>query len=72
MKTLNLLLKYKLAGDSRIHVKGATRIKVDGRGGLMLYDVNTGAAETINLSQLRSFSIQPFSGGKQATSFAAA
>lgn len=58
MKNLTLLLKFKLAGDSRLHVKPATRIKIDGRGSLMLYDVRTDMAETLDLSQLQSFIIE--------------
>ena len=54
----NLLLQFEVAGDNQLHVKGATRIKVDGRGGLVLYDGRTGAAETIDLSQLQSFRIR--------------
>jgi hypothetical protein len=68
MKNLNLLLKFKLAGESRLHVRGATRIKIDGRGGLTLYDLGSGVAETIDLSQLRSFSIQTLIGDKSASS----
>jgi hypothetical protein len=53
----NLVLRFKLAGDSRVHVKGAARIRVDGRGGLMLYN-GRGTAEEIDLRRLQSFSIQ--------------
>lgn len=59
MENLNLVLKFKLAGDGQLQVKGAARIKVDGKGGLMLYDPQGGAAETIDLGQLRSLCIQP-------------
>jgi len=63
MKNLNLLLEFKLAGDSRLHVKSATRIKVDGRGDLTLYDACTGTADTLNLNHLELVSIQPLIGG---------
>ncbi len=68
MKNLTLLLKFTLAGDSRLHVKHATRIKVDGRGGLMLWDVRTGMPETLDLRQLRSFIIQPLIVGQTSIS----
>jgi hypothetical protein len=68
MKNLTLLLKFKLAGDSRLHVKHATRIKIDGRGGLLLYDVRTGMAKTLDLSQLRSFIIQTLIVGQTSIS----
>ena len=58
MDNLNLILKFKVAGDANLHVKGAARIKVDGRGGLMLYDAQGGPAEMISLHSLQSFCIQ--------------
>lgn len=61
MNNLNLILKFKLAGDDHLHVKGAARIKVDGRGALMLYNAQSRAVETIDLRTLRSFSIQQVS-----------
>jgi hypothetical protein len=65
MEHLNLVLKFKVAGDSRLHVKGAARIKVDGRGGLILYDARSGIAETVDLWNLQSFCIQPVAGASQ-------
>jgi hypothetical protein len=58
MDNLNLIVKFMLVGDSHLHVKGATRIKVDGRGGLLLYDAQGGAVETIELGALRSIRVQ--------------
>jgi hypothetical protein len=58
MDNLNLVLKFRVAGESVLRVKGAARIKVDGRGGLMVYDAQSGDAETIDLQSLRAFSIQ--------------
>ncbi len=58
MNNLNLVLKFKLAGDGNLHVKGAARISLDGHGGLMLFDTQGGAAETIDLRNLQSLSIQ--------------
>jgi len=59
MKDLNLVLMFRLSGEGQMRVKGASRIKLDGRGGLMVYDAENGAAETFDLQNLQSFSIQP-------------
>jgi hypothetical protein len=61
MDNLNLILKFKLAGDDHLHVKGAARIKVDGRGTLLLYNIQSRAVETIDLRTLRALSIQQVS-----------
>ena len=61
MDNLNLILKFKLAGDGHLHVKSAARIRVDGRGGLMLYGTYSGDVEIIDLQALRSLSIQQVS-----------
>ena len=53
MDNLNLVVKFMLAGDGLLQVKGATRIKFDGRGGLLLYDAQ-GGSETIELGALQS------------------
>jgi hypothetical protein len=57
MDKLNLVLKFKLAGDPDLRVRGVGRIKVDGRGGLVLYDAQTGADEIIDLRTLQAFCI---------------
>jgi hypothetical protein len=59
MKDLNLVLMFRLSGDGQMRVKGVSRIKLDGRGGLMVYDSENGAAETYDLQKMQSFSIQP-------------
>lgn len=59
MKDLNLVLMFRLSGEGQMRVKGASRIKLDGRGGLMVYDSENGAAETYDLENVQSFSIQP-------------
>jgi len=58
MTSPNLVLTFTLAGDSRIHVRGAARIKVDGRGGLTLFDAKKGETEWVRLDSLRSLTIQ--------------
>ena len=66
-ENLNLVLKFRLAGNSQLHVKAAARIKIDGRGGLVFYDAQSGAMETIELGRLRSFCIQPMAGCGERT-----
>jgi len=58
MDNLNLVVKFMMAGDGLLQVKGATRIKVDGRGGLLLYDAQGGGVETIELGALQSLCLQ--------------
>jgi hypothetical protein len=57
MTSPNLVLTFTLAGDSRVHVRGAARIKVDGRGGLTLYDTEKGN-ESVSLGSVQSLTIQ--------------
>lgn len=64
---LNLVLSFKLAGESDPRFCGATRIKVDGYGGLTLYDAGSGLTQRIDLANLQSLSIQsPSCAGKVA------
>ena len=58
MDNLNLVVKFKQAGDGHLQVKGASRIKVDGRGGLLVYDSQGEGCETIELGSLTSFCLQ--------------
>jgi hypothetical protein len=58
MENLNFVLKYKLASDRNFRAHAAARIKIDGRGGLIVYSEN-GMAEKITLSDLVAMSIQP-------------
>jgi hypothetical protein len=58
MNDLNLVVKFILAGDRRLHVKRAARIKVDGRGGLLLFDARGAAVESIDLGALESFDLE--------------
>ena len=58
MDNSKLVVKFMLAGDGRLHVKGAARIKVDGHGGLVIYDPQGGPVEAIELDALESFGLQ--------------
>ena len=58
MKDQSLVLMFHLSGEGHMRVKGASRIKLDGRGGLVVYSEN-GTAETYALQNMQSFSIQP-------------
>ena len=53
----NLVVTFTVAGDSRVHVRGAARIKVDGRGGLTLFDSEKGSQELVSLGSIQSFTI---------------
>jgi len=57
MDELKLVLKFRMAGQKRHQVRGACRIKVDGRGGLLLYDPEHHGSERIDLGQLQSLSL---------------
>jgi hypothetical protein len=61
MTSPNLVVTFTLAGDSRVHVRGAARIKVDGRGGLTLIDTDCGN-ESVTLGCLQSLTIQTVPG----------
>jgi hypothetical protein len=58
MNDLNLVLKFKMAGDSELRVRSARSIKLDGRGGLIVEDAETNALETIDLRNLTAFNLQ--------------
>jgi len=53
----NLVLRYKIDGDSRVHTRGAVRIRVDGCGSLVVYSAEGGKAEAVNLNSLQLLTI---------------
>jgi hypothetical protein len=57
MNNFNLLLTYTLDHDAHVHVRGASRIQVDGRGGLLIYDPETGMAERLSIAEMNSIRI---------------
>jgi hypothetical protein len=57
MNHLNLLVKFTVAGDSRVHIKGARGIKLDGKGGLTLYNAESGEPENVCLGLVQNLSI---------------
>jgi hypothetical protein len=57
----DLVVSFKLAGESNCHICGAARIKVDGHGGLTVYNTLTGATEEFKLADLQAFAIHPMS-----------
>ena len=63
---VNLVVSFKLAGDSLFRTHGATRIKLDGRGGLTVYDASTGLTEEFELAGLQSLAIHPVACARQA------
>jgi hypothetical protein len=48
----NLILNFKMVGDSYSRVRGAARIKVDGCSSLTVYDAGNGLTERIDLTKL--------------------
>jgi hypothetical protein len=58
MKTLNLILRFRLAVDAELQVKGASRIIIDGSGNLVLHNLDDALPERINLAGVHSLSIQ--------------
>ena len=63
---LNLVLSFKLIGDRNCRVRGVSRIKVDGRGGLTVFDAESGKSEQISLADLQSLSIHSLGCAGQA------
>jgi len=61
MENRNLVLELKLRGETDLRVIGATRIQVDGRGGLLLYDRQGAAPASFRLGELQSLSIRQVS-----------
>jgi hypothetical protein len=59
MKTVNLVLRFKLINEPRTNVRHAARIKIDGAGRLRVWDVAMGEPETITLRDIESMSIEP-------------
>ena len=57
MDHINLVLKFRLAGDGELQIKEVARIKIDGHGGLIFYEVHTGKTQTIEVGKLDSFSV---------------
>jgi hypothetical protein len=57
VERINLVLKFRLAGDDQTYIKSTARIKLDGRGGLMFHDVQSGKSERIAVDELESFNI---------------
>jgi len=57
MGYINLVLIFKSADSDQWQIKRAASIKVDGRGGLVLYGLPGGDTERIEFSAMRSFSL---------------
>ncbi len=54
----NLLLQFKVHGESKLSIERASRIKIDGRGCLLVYEDPTVASKRISLDSIGAFSIQ--------------
>jgi hypothetical protein len=58
MNNLNLLLQFKTAKDAELQVKRAARITIDGRGGVIVHDLQNEVPERISMAHLQALSIQ--------------
>jgi len=58
MKNLTVILKFQLAQDAELQVRGATRITIDGSGDLLVHSDRGVPEERISLSSVRSLGIQ--------------
>jgi hypothetical protein len=57
MEDINLILKFRLSGETHFQIHGVSRIKLDGRGKLTYYDVQSHKTETVDFERLRSLSL---------------
>lgn len=57
MDVFNLVLRFRMAGETEYHTTGAARIRVDGRG-LMVYNCDN-QGQNIDVAQLSALSILP-------------
>ena len=60
MNDLNLVLKFKAAGDTQSQFRGAARITVDGRGGIVVYDPTNHTPERIATANVQDLCIYSF------------
>jgi hypothetical protein len=58
MNQLNLVLKFRLEGDTQVQARGVSRIEIDGRGGMVLYNAQGRPVEQVRLNDLKAFDIQ--------------
>lgn len=59
MEKLNLVLKFQLEKEAELQVRGAARIIINGRDGLVLHHSDDGVPETIQVAGLQTLSIRP-------------
>jgi len=57
----NLVLKFRLGGENHVHMRRATRIRLDKQAGLTLTDPRSGFSEMIPLRSVEVLSIQSLS-----------
>jgi hypothetical protein len=56
-KKPKLVLKFRLAQDEELQVRGASHIRIDGCGELVFRDAASGVLERINLSRMELLDI---------------
>jgi hypothetical protein len=56
---MTLVVTFRFRGESEIHKRLASSLKIDGRGALILYDKNRGILENLTIGALSDLSIEP-------------
>ena len=56
-----LVLTFRLSGEPDVQVRYATRISIDGQGGVLVYSGNGSSAERLPLDRLENFRVLPVS-----------
>jgi hypothetical protein len=55
----NLILRLKRSDDPQWQLRGVARFRLDGHGGMILWDAETGKSETIEVARLEAVVIEP-------------
>lgn len=63
MAELPLLVRFQLSGDTEFRVEPVARLKVDGCGGVVLYDREDRAIKALPIAKLERFSIHSIQQG---------
>jgi len=72
MEQLNLVLEFRVEGQDVFEFKGVSRIQIDGRGGVVAYNAQSGLPERIDISRLRSFTIHSLEASAHSTAYSLA
>lgn len=64
-RTLNVILKYRVKGESDFRFQGASCIRLDGTGTLALTHPETGSVEKLSLESIDVFAIHSMAGSSR-------